>query len=224
MSNPAVFLDKDGTLIEDVPYNVNPERIVEAIENHGVTNMFASPALLERVGAYGRSRGITFPSLKRVISAGAPVQARTIELIAAGTGALTLLVAGLIALVQTDIKRVIAYSTMSQIGYMFLAAGLGAYSNSMFHLMTHAFFKALLFLAAGILIHALAGEQDLRRMGGLKDELPLTYWTFLIGAIAILLCFGVLQGGSGDYAFDAMRAAIATYAGQHCGVRLYFRF
>src|SRR5436309_12549936 len=80
--------------------------------------------------------------------------ARTIELIAAGTGALTLLVAGLIALVQTDIKRVIAYSTMSQIGYMFLGAGVGAYANGMFHLMTHAFFKALLFMTAGLAIHA----------------------------------------------------------------------
>ena len=88
--------------------------------------------------------------------------------LAAGLGAVTLLMAGLIALVQTDIKRVIAYSTMSQIGYMFLGAGIGAYANAMFHLMTHAFFKALLFLAAGIVIHALAGEQDIRRMGGLR--------------------------------------------------------
>ena len=74
--------------------------------------------------------------------------------------------AGLIALVQTDIKRVIAYSTMSQIGYMFVGAGVGAYPNAMFHLMTHAFFKALLFLAAGIVIHALAGEQDIRKLAG----------------------------------------------------------
>ena len=101
--------------------------------------------------------------------------------LAAGIGAVTLLVAGLIALVQTDIKRVIAYSTMSQIGYMFLAAGIGAYGNAMFHLMTHAFFKALLFLAAGIVIHALAGEQDIRNMGGLRDALPRTYWFMLIG-------------------------------------------
>ena len=78
--------------------------------------------------------------------------------LAAGLGAATILIAGLIALVQTDIKRVIAYSTMSQIGYMFLAVGIGAYANGMFHLMTHAFFKALLFLAAGIVIHALDGR------------------------------------------------------------------
>ena len=85
-------------------------------------------------------------------------QARTIELIAAGIGALTLVVAGLVALVQTDIKRVIAYSTMSQIGYMFLGVGVGAYSAGMFHLMTHAFFKALLFMGAGVVIHALGGR------------------------------------------------------------------
>ena len=92
--------------------------------------------------------------------------------LAAGLGALTLLVAGLVALVQTDIKRVIAYSTMSQIGYMFLGAGLGAYGSGMFHLMTHAFFKALLFLAAGIVIHHLANEQDIRLMGGAAALAP----------------------------------------------------
>src|SRR5881628_1112248 len=98
-----------------------------------------------------------------------------IEDLAAGLGVVTLLVAGLIALVQTDIKRVIAYSTMSQIGYMFLGVGVGAYANGMFHLLTHAFFKALLFLAAGIVIHALTGEQDMRRMGGLRRLMPLTW-------------------------------------------------
>jgi NADH-quinone oxidoreductase subunit L len=113
-------------------------------------------------------------------------QARTIELIAAGTGALTLLVAGLIALVQTDIKRVIAYSTMSQIGYMFLGAGVGGYANGMFHLMTHAFFKALLFMTAGLAIHALAGEQDIRNMRGLGKVMPFTKWCFLAGALALV--------------------------------------
>jgi NADH-quinone oxidoreductase subunit L len=105
---------------------------------------------------------------------------------AAILGAATLLVAGLIALVQTDIKRVIAYSTMSQIGYMFVGVGLGAYANGMFHLLTHAFFKALLFLAAGVIIHALAGEQDMRRMGGLRRLMPFTYWCFLIGSLALV--------------------------------------
>ncbi len=111
--------------------------------------------------------------------------APNVQHLAAGLGAITLLAAGLIALVQVDIKRVIAYSTMSQIGYMFLAAGLGAYANAMFHLMTHAFFKALLFLAAGIVIHALAGEQDMRKMGGLRRLLPRTWVAFLIGAAAL---------------------------------------
>jgi NADH-quinone oxidoreductase subunit L len=106
--------------------------------------------------------------------------------IAAGLGAATLVLAGLIALVQVDIKRVIAYSTMSQIGYMFLGAGLGGYPNAMFHLLTHAFFKALLFLAAGVIIHALAGEQDMRNMGGLRRLLPRTYWLFLAGALALV--------------------------------------
>src|SRR5207248_3454867 len=112
-------------------------------------------------------------------------KAYVIEDLAAGLGAATLLMAGLIALVQVDIKRVIAYSTMSQIGYMFLGAGIGAYPNAMFHLMTHAFFKALLFLAAGIVIHALIGEQDMRKMGGLRRYLPRTYWAFVVGALAL---------------------------------------
>src|SRR5204862_1648693 len=88
-------------------------------------------------------------------------------------------------LVQNDIKKVLAYSTVSQLGYMFLAMGVGAYAAGIFHLYTHAFFKALLFLGSGAVIHALAGEQDMRKMGGLKKDLPVTYWTFVIGAIAI---------------------------------------
>ena len=112
-------------------------------------------------------------------------RAAHVQQLAAGLGAATLLLAGFIALVQVDIKRVIAYSTMSQIGYMFLGAGLGAYANAMFHLMTHAFFKALLFLAAGIVIHALVGEQDMRKMGGLRRFLPRTYVAFLVGALAL---------------------------------------
>ena len=100
-------------------------------------------------------------------------------------GAVTIILAGLIALVQTDIKRVIAYSTMSQIGYMFVAVGLGAYGSGLFHLMTHAFFKALLFMAAGIVIHALSDEQDIRRMGGLARRLPYTYRAFIVGSLAL---------------------------------------
>jgi len=100
-------------------------------------------------------------------------------------GAVTLLVAGFTALAQTDIKRVIAYSTMSQIGYMFVAAGIGAYGAAMFHLATHAFFKALLFLGAGIVIHALGDEQDIRAMGGLRKHMPRTYALFLVGSLAL---------------------------------------
>ncbi len=112
-------------------------------------------------------------------------QAPHVQQTVAGIGAVTLLATGAIALVQTDIKRVIAYSTMSQVGYMFLAAGIGAYSAAMFHLVTHAFFKALLFLAAGIVIHALAGEQDMRKMGGLRKKLPRTFAAMLIGVGAL---------------------------------------
>jgi NADH-quinone oxidoreductase subunit L len=112
--------------------------------------------------------------------------AYVVEDLAAGLGAATLLMAGLIALVQTDIKRVIAYSTMSQIGYMFVGAGLGAYPNAMFHLMTHAFFKALLFLAAGLAIHAVVGEQDIRKLAGIGKLMPFTKVVFLIGSLALV--------------------------------------
>jgi NADH-quinone oxidoreductase subunit L len=105
--------------------------------------------------------------------------------IVAVIGVATALFAGTMAIAQYDIKRVLAYSTVSQLGYMFLAMGVGAYAAGIFHLYTHAFFKALLFLGSGAVIHALAGEQDIRRMGGLKRDLPITYWTFLIGAMAI---------------------------------------
>ena len=103
-------------------------------------------------------------------------------------GALTAIFAATIALVQTDIKRVMAYSTVSQLGYMFLALGVGAPIAAIFHLATHAFFKALLFLGSGSVIHAMGGEQDMRKMGGLRAKLPVTYWTMLIagGALAAL--------------------------------------
>jgi len=100
-------------------------------------------------------------------------------------GAATLLLAGFSALVQEDIKRVLAYSTMSQIGYMFLALGVGAWSAAMFHFVTHAFFKALLFLGAGAIIVRMHEEQNMFRLGGLRKELPLTFWTFLIGCLSL---------------------------------------
>src|SRR4051794_6316057 len=130
-----------------------------------------------------------------MVTAGVYLVARThvlfenapdVQNLAALLGVATLLMAGIIALVQTDIKRIIAYSTMSQIGYMFTAVGVGAYSAGMFHLLTHAFFKALLFLGAGVVIHALADEQDVRRMGGLSRVLPRTTILMWVGTIALI--------------------------------------
>jgi NADH-quinone oxidoreductase subunit L len=100
-------------------------------------------------------------------------------------GVLTALMAATIALTQTDIKRVLAYSTVSQLGYMFIGVGVGGYAAAIFHLMTHAFFKACLFLGSGSVIHAMGGEQDMRKMGGLKDHMPYTFWTFAISVLAI---------------------------------------
>ena len=105
--------------------------------------------------------------------------------VVAVVGTLTAILAASIALVQNDIKRVLAYSTVSQLGYMFLALGVGAYWVAIFHLFTHAFFKALLFLCSGSVIHALGGEQDMRRMGALKDKIPITHWTMWVGSLAI---------------------------------------
>src|SRR5437867_4190943 len=135
----------------------------------------------------------------------APNAMKTVAII----GALTAIFAASIGLVQNDIKRVLAYSTVSQLGYMFLAMGVGAYAAGIFHLYTHAFFKALLFLGSGAVIHALGGEQDLRRMGGLRRELPITYATFLVGAMAIA---GV-PGLAGFFSKDEV--LYRTYAGGH---------
>jgi NADH-quinone oxidoreductase subunit L len=123
-------------------------------------------------------------------------------------GCLTLLVAGTIGLVQTDLKRVIAYSTMSQIGYMIMGVSAGAYFASMFHLATHAFFKALLFMGAGSVIHGCHEEQDIRRMGGLKKALPVTFITMLLGTIAI----SGVPGFSGFFSKDEMLAHTYEYS------------
>jgi NADH-quinone oxidoreductase subunit L len=127
-------------------------------------------------------------------------------------GAASAFVAATIGLVQNDIKRVIAYSTMSQLGYMFVAAGVGAYSVAMFHLLTHAFFKAMLFLGAGSVIHGMHHEQDMRAYGGLKDKLPFTFWIMMIGTLAITgvgipfsgEVFGVPIGFAGFLSKDAI--------------------
>jgi NADH-quinone oxidoreductase subunit L len=135
-------------------------------------------------------------------------------------GATTALFAGTVGCVQNDIKRIIAYSTCSQLGYMFLAAGLGAYPVAMFHLINHAFFKALLFLAAGSVIHAMSDEQDVRKMGGLGKKLPITYGVMLCGALAL----AGIPPFSGYYSKDAiLGAAFATHTdvgvyGWLCGV------
>jgi len=119
-------------------------------------------------------------------------------------GATTALFMGFLGIVNNDIKRVIAYSTLSQLGYMTVALGVSAYSAGIFHLMTHAFFKALLFLGAGSVIIAMHHEQDMRRMGGLKKHLPITYWTTLLGALALI----GFPGFSGFFSKDALIDAV----------------
>jgi NADH-quinone oxidoreductase subunit L len=147
----------------------------------------------------------------------APVAKQVVTLI----GAVTALFAATVGLAQNDIKRVIAYSTCSQLGYMFFAAGVGAYEAAMFHLFTHAFFKALLFLGAGSVIHGMHHEQDMRRMGGLWKYMPFTYAVMTIGTIAIT---GVgipgVFGFAGFYSKDTIIEA-AFAAGQHSGYGLF---
>src|SRR5512139_157267 len=152
--------------------------------------------------------------------------APTSLLVVAVIGAATAIFAASIGLAQNDIKRVLAYSTISQLGYMFLACGVGAFTAGIFHLMTHAFFKALLFLGAGSVMHALAGELDMRKMGALKPHMPRTYWTFLIATLAIsgifpfagffskdeILWKALTKGGFGFWLVGAVAAFItATY-------------
>jgi NADH-quinone oxidoreductase subunit L len=158
-----------------------------------------------------------------------------VQHLAAILGAITLLVAGVVALVQWDIKRVIAYSTMSQIGYMFLAAGIGAYGFAIFHLMTHAFFKALLFMSAGVVIHHLGGEQDIRRMGGLRAVMPRTHLAFLVGSLALagipifsgfwskdgVIASSLALGGTLGYSLYAVGLLGALLTGLYT-FRLYF--
>ena len=112
-------------------------------------------------------------------------QSTTAQMVVVTIAAFTAILAASIALTQNDIKKVLAYSTVSQLGYMFMAIGVGAYVSGIFHLVTHAFFKALLFLGSGSVIHAMADEQDIRKMGGLRKKIPITAITFLIGTLAI---------------------------------------
>src|SRR3954453_14590999 len=126
-------------------------------------------------------------------------------------GCLTLLVAGTIAIAVTDLKRVIAYSTMSQIGYMFMAVSAGAYAAGLFHLMTHAFFKALLFMAAGSIIAAMAGEQSLDKMGGFRRAMPFTFGCFVIGGLAL----AAVPPFSGFFSKDEIISLVAERGGWH---------
>src|SRR5262245_43566571 len=138
--------------------------------------------------------------------------------VVAVVGALTALMAATIALVQTDIKKVLAYSTISQLGYMFLAAGVGAFGVAVFHLFTHAFFKALLFLGSGSVIHAMSGEQDMRRMGGLRKKIPWTFATFVVGTAAI----SGVPFLSGFFSKDAILAGVwSTHHPLLFGVALF---
>jgi NADH-quinone oxidoreductase subunit L len=132
---------------------------------------------------------------------------QTMEIIAI-VGLTTACFAALIALTQTDIKKVLAYSTVSQLGYMFLGLGVGAYTGSFFHVLTHAFFKALLFLGAGSVIHAMSGEQDMRKMGGLKGKIKITFYTMLMGTIAIAGIFPF----SGFFSKDEILAAAFAHS------------
>jgi len=125
--------------------------------------------------------GVYMVSRSHVIFERAPMALTAVAII----GTLTALFAATIGITQTDIKKVLAYSTVSQLGYMFIACGVGAFSAGIFHLMTHAFFKGLLFLGAGSVIHAVGGEQDMRKMGGLRSKIPWTFWTVTAGTIAI---------------------------------------
>jgi NADH-quinone oxidoreductase subunit L len=150
--------------------------------------------------------GVYMVSRSHVIFERAPSALTVVAVI----GTLTAFFAATIGITQTDIKKVLAYSTVSQLGYMFMACGVGAFSAGIFHLMTHAFFKGLLFLAAGSVIHAVGGEQDMRRMGGLRAKLPWTFWTMTAGTLAI----AGIPGLAGFFSKDAIlwRAYQASWA------------
>lgn len=157
--------------------------------------------------------GIYMIARSNVLFTASPVTQTVITVI----GLATALLAASIALRQNDIKKVLAYSTVSQLGYMFIALGTGAYVAAVFHVMTHAFFKALLFLGSGSVIHAMGGEQDIRRMGGLKGKMPITYWTFLIGCIAI----AGIPPFSGFFSKDAILLSAFAHEGMFHQVVYY---
>jgi NADH-quinone oxidoreductase subunit L len=148
--------------------------------------------------------GVYMVARSNILFTLAPITQHTIAVIGLSTAVL----GALIALTQTDIKKVLAYSTVSQLGYMFLGLGVGAYTGAFFHVLTHAFFKALLFLGAGSVIHAVGGEQDMRKMGGLKGKLPITFITMLIGTLAI----SGIPPFAGFFSKDEILAAAFTHS------------
>ena len=212
-----------------------------AIEPLGTIGVFTTICLLMFVGATGKSAQIPlYVWLPDAMEGPTPVSAliHAATMVTAGVymvvrsqvlfnhapgallvvafiGAFTAILAASIGLVQTDIKKVLAYSTVSQLGYMFLACGVGAYSAAIFHLMTHAFFKALLFLGAGSVIHGMGGIQDIRKMGGLRKEMPWTFRTFLVGTLAI----AGIPGLAGFFSKDAILAG--AYGNAHYGTILW---
>jgi NADH-quinone oxidoreductase subunit L len=225
-----------GLLIQAVG-SVDIGRIAAEVEAGGLSRGLATAAaLLLFMGAAGKSAQIPLYTwlpdamegptpvsalihAATMVTAGVYMVARmhvlfsfsgTALTVVALVGALTAVYAATMAVVQNDIKRVLAYSTISQIGYMFVGVGVGAYSAGVFHLLTHAFFKGLLFLAAGSVIHALSGEQDMRKMGGLRSRIPRTHKVFLVGALAI----AGIPGLSGFFSKDEILAA-AFASGQY---------
>src|SRR5437867_1477108 len=183
------------------------------------TGVCTLAALLLFVGACGKSAQIPLYGWLAVVTAGVYVTCRMSPLFlhapaamttVAVVGVLTALLAAVIGTAQTDIKKVLAYSTVSQLGYMMLAAGVGAFSAAIFHLMTHAFFKALLFLGAGSVIHAMSGEQDIKKMGGLRRHLPITHATFFIAVLAI----AGIPPFAGFFSKDGILAGVLGAAGK----------
>jgi NADH-quinone oxidoreductase subunit L len=231
-----------GSVHFDTVFQAAPERAAETIrflwfESHALTIL----CLLLFIGAMGKSAQLGLHTwLPDAMEGPTPVSAliHAATMVTAGVfmvarlspmfelapaalhvvcivGALTAIFAASVGLVQNDIKRVIAYSTCSQLGYMFFAAGVSAYAAAIFHLMTHAFFKALLFLGSGSVIHALGGEQDMRRMGGLGPKIRITYWLMLIGSVALAgLGIPFVFGFAGFYSKDIiLESAFAAHSG-----------
>ena len=228
------FLDYDAGKVDRGNFNLAPFKGASVFPNLTLGTVLTLACLLLFVGAMGKSAQLPLYAwlpdamagptpvsalihAATMVTAGVYLVARLHPLflfsptaleVVAFVGGTTALFGALCALTQTDIKKVLAYSTVSQLGYMFLALGVGAFSLAIFHVVTHAFFKALLFLGAGSLIHALSGEQNLLRMGGLRKHLPCTFWTMLIGALAL----AGFPGTAGWFSKDQILASVLAKA------------